>query len=102
MEITYAVRDSEFEGRHIHEGEFLGFMERKLEFVGNSAEEVAGNLFRKAFSTEYELATIYYGEDVSEAQAQLLVETLSAEFPDVDVELHFGGQPVYYYLISLE
>ncbi|MDR1206137.1 MAG: DAK2 domain-containing protein [Peptococcaceae bacterium] len=102
LEVTYAVRDADFEDYHIHEGEFLGFVERKLVYVGNSAEDTARALLARVIAPGYEIVTLYYGQDVLEFEARNLAEALSAQFPGMDVEFHQGGQPVYYYLISVE
>jgi DAK2 domain fusion protein YloV len=102
LEVTYAVRDAEFENYHIHEGEFLGFVERKLVYVGTSAEDTARALLARVIAPGYEIVTLYYGQDVPEFEARRLAETLAAQFPEMELEFHQGGQPVYYYLISVE
>jgi DAK2 domain fusion protein YloV len=102
LEVTYAVRDADFGDYHIHEGEFLGFAEGKLVHVGNSAEDTARALLAGVIAPGDEIVTLYYGQDVLEFEARNLAEALSAQFPGMDVEFHPGGQPVYYYLISVE
>jgi DAK2 domain fusion protein YloV len=102
LEVTYAVRDADLEGRRIHKGEFLGFIEGKLAHAGSGAEDAARALLAQAVKPGYEIVTLYYGQDVPESEARDLAEVLSAQFPEMDVELHQGGQPVYYYLISVE
>jgi len=102
LEITYAVRDAQFEGQEIQKGQIIGLVDDKLSVVGNDVKQVVEELMAKHVDEDHELMTLYYGEDVSEQEAKQLVEDLAADFPDVDFELHYGGQPLYYYMISLE
>jgi DAK2 domain fusion protein YloV len=102
LEVTRAVRDAEFDAHHIRKGQFLGFIERKLEYIGDSAEDTARELLTRTMGRGNELVTVYYGQDAAESKAQALVQVLLSQFPDIDVEMHQGGQPVYYYLISVE
>ena len=100
--VTYAARDSEFDGHEIHSGEYLALLDGKL--VGNYANTT--QLF-KELTWEFnelspEFITIYYGSDVTEEDANAVCETIFGVFPDAEVSVIMGGQPVYYYMISVE
>jgi len=102
LEVTYAVRDAQYDGHEITKGQILGLINDKLAVVGNEVNKVVEELLASHLQDAHELMTIYYGEDISESEARSLVEGLSLEYPDMDFELHLGGQPMYYYMISLE
>lgn len=102
LEVTYAVRQSQYNGYGIEEGQILGIADGELMVVGDNPASVIEELIDKNLKPEFELITIYYGEDVEESEARKMVENLSPKYADLDFELHFGGQPLYYYLISLE
>jgi DAK2 domain fusion protein YloV len=102
LEVTYAVRDSSFNGHEIVKGQVIGLCNGELAFTGCEASQVVEGLVAQNLKEGHELVTIYYGEDVQELEAREMVERLSKLYPWVDFELHFGGQPLYYYLISLE
>ena len=100
--ITYAARDSEFDGYSIKSGEFLGLLDGKL--IGSSADLSAllNSLSESFKEFDPEFISIYYGEDVDKSGADETVQKISAAFPDAEVSLVYGGQPVYYYMISAE
>ena len=100
--VTYAIRDSEFNGMTIKEGDIIGLHNGQIEFTGPSAHSVAIETLRNVVEDEDELISVYYGADVSEDDAKALTEELTDLYPDCDVEYHNGGQPLYYYLISVE
>ena len=100
--ITYAVRDSEFEDMHINEGDIIGLNNGKVEFKADNVRDVAIQLMQKIVTEDDGLITLYYGAETREEDANALGEELEALFPDCDVEVHSGGQPLYYYLISVE
>ncbi len=100
--ITFAVRDSEYEDIHIKEGDIIGLFNGKIHCSGKSAREVAMELMRELVTDEDELITIYYGKDTSTQDAESLSEEISELYGHCDVETHMGGQPLYYYLISVE
>ncbi len=102
LEVTYSVRDAEYDGQKISKGQILGIGEGKITATGTQIAEVAKQLIAAFFKPEYELITVYYGEDVQEQEAEKLIKALSQQYPQVDFELHYGGQPLYYYLISIE
>lgn len=102
MEITYAVRDAQYDGVEIAKGQILGIVNNSLAFAGDQVDAVVEKLLNRHIKSEHELVTIYYGEDISEDQARVLVEGFAHNWQGVDFELHYGGQPLYYYLISIE
>jgi len=100
--VTYAVRDSVIADLKIKEGDIIGLHNGKVDAKGDDRQIVAKDLMRKIVTEDDELITVYYGSDVSEEDAQALTDDLAGLFPDCDVEMHSGGQPLYYYLISVE
>lgn len=101
-EVTYAVRDSKFEDRDVREGDILGLGDGKLKVVGKEISDVVGELVAQIMPEHGEILTIFYGQDVSEEEARNVVQMLEEAFPDCEVELHLGGQPLYYYIFSIE
>ncbi|HHZ16634.1 MAG TPA: DAK2 domain-containing protein [Clostridia bacterium] len=102
LEVTYAVRDAEYDGQKIAKGQIIGIGEGRIATSGTQKDEVVQKLIAEFWQPQYELITIYYGEDVQEDEAEKLVEALSRQYPQADFELHYGGQPLYYYLLSIE
>ena len=102
MQVTYAARNSEFDGMHISEGEYLGLYAGKLAGNGTDLFALLRTLANKAKDNGKELITIYYGEDVSEEDAEAVASLFVEEFDEDSVMLIPGGQPVYYYIISAE
>ena len=100
--LTYAVRDSEYDGVQIKQGDIIGLHNGKIEFSGQDVEQVAMNVMDAIVDEEAELITVYYGADVTKEDAEALTATVSERYPDCDVECHMGGMPLYYYLISVE
>ena len=100
--ITYAVRDTNYDGQEIHEHDIMGMLDNKLTVLGHDIAQVARDITEKMVSEDSSLVTIYYGQDVQEADAQALCDSLAEIYPDCDVELQRGGQPLYYYLIAVE
>ena len=100
--ITYAVRDTTYEGKEIHQGDIMGMIDNKLSVLGNEVHQVGLDIAEKMVSEDTDLSTIYYGSDVSEEDAQKLCDALAEKYDDCDVELQYGGQPLYYYLIAVE
>lgn len=101
-EITYAVRDSQYNGLDIAKGEVLGLAEGEIVVKGDDLDKVALELLQALDAGDYELLTIFYGEDVEEEQAEQLKEKIQASYSQLEVEVHMGGQPLYYYLFGLE
>ena len=100
--VTYAVRDSEMDGLHIRQGDMIGLYNGKIVVTGNDVHDVTFDLMKKIVTDDDELITVYFGKDVAEHDAQTLTDEIADEFGDCDVEMHSGGQPLYYYLISVE
>lgn len=102
--ITYAVRDTQFEGKHISEGDIIGLIDNKISVVGDNVAAAARELVNAmiAMQPEDPVITVLYGEGVEEAQAQELADDLSAEHEDAEFIVQYGGQPLYYYYFSLE
>ena len=100
--ITYAVRDSEFEDLHITEGDIIGLHNGKVSVRSKDVHEVAMSLIKALMTEDDSLITIYYGADTKEEDAQALCDELQGLYPDCDVEVQWGGQPLYYYLLTVE
>lgn len=100
--VTYAARDSEFDGHKIKAGEYLGLLDGGLLGSWNSEKLLARQLCKAVKKLKPEFISIYYGADVQEADAQALQTAAAAAFPEAEVNLLHGGQPVYYYMISVE
>ncbi len=100
--VTYAVRDTELDELHIKEGDIIGLYNGKIQTVGHSVHEVSRDLMKEIIGDEDELITVYYGKDIKEEDAQTLTDELADMYGDCDVEMQCGGQPLYYYLISVE
>ncbi len=101
-QVTYAVRDTSVDGKEIKIGDFMGIDDTGIKSVGTDIVEVIKELVKEMSDEDSELLSVYYGEDVSKEDAEALVATLEVEYPDFEVELHPGNQPVYYYLLSVE
>ena len=100
--VTYAIRDSEYNGIEIRQGDIIGLHNGKIEFSGSSISEVVMEMMKNIITDEDELVTVYYGADVKEEDAKEIAESIEKEYDFCDVEYHSGGQPLYYYLISVE
>ncbi len=100
--VTYAARDSEFDGNHIKSGEYLALLENQLLASTSDLAELIGGIADAVRDFDPEVLTVFYGEDVTEEAAKAVEEKLSSLFPDADIQLISGGQPVYYYMISAE
>ena len=101
-EVTYAVRDSSYDGMMIKEHDILGLFDGAIKTTGQDVETVVMALAGMMVTPADELITLFYGYDVKPEQAESLAAQLRDAFPKADVEVHFGGQPLYYYLISVE
>lgn len=101
-QITFAVRDTVFEDKEIKEGDIIGIHNGRIETVGQSVHDIAVDLVGHVVEEGDSLITIYYGQDTTEEDAQALGAEVAALFSDLDVEVQYGGQPLYYYLISAE
>lgn len=101
-QITYAVRDTRIEENEIHEGDIMGIGDSGMLAVGQNVNETVLETLKHLVDDESELISVYSGEDVTEEDAAALVEKVQAAFPNCEVELNDGGQPIYYYLLSVE
>lgn len=101
-EVTYAVRDTVIDGYEIHEGDYMGIGDNGILAVGQSVEAVTETMIDHMMEDEKELISIYYGEDVNEEDAVELHDRVAQKYPSCDVELQYGGQPIYYYIVSVE
>ena len=101
-QVTYAVRDTKIDDKEIHEGNIMGIGVSGILAVGEGLEETTLEMFKELVDDMSEIISIYYGEEVSEEAANELGEKVSEMFPGCDVEVHFGGQPIYYYVVSVE
>ncbi|MHB1392037.1 MAG: DAK2 domain-containing protein [Clostridia bacterium] len=100
--VTYAVRNSNYDGINIEEGNILGMVEGKIKGVGKDTFEVSKKILEEMIDENSSLISIYYGNDVAEDEAQKLAEEIGEYYKDCEIELHFGGQPLYYYIFSVE
>ena len=101
-QVTFAVRDTVMNEIDVKEGNIIGIAEGNLLSAGDYVDEVTSNLIEKLVDEDTAIITLFFGEDVTESQANELRTSLEEKFEDVDVELYYGGQPLYYYLISVE
>ncbi len=101
-QITYAVRDTMIDNKEIRQGDYMGIGDAGILSVGRDIEEVTVSMVKEMVNDEVELISVYYGSEVEESAAEALRAKLAAANPNCDVELQFGGQPVYYYIISAE
>lgn len=102
-QVTYAVRNTTLDGKEIHEGDIMGIGDHSaLLAVGSEIDEVAREMLDSMVDGDTELISIYYGADISEERAALMQEKVESSYPDCDVEVHYGGQPIYYYVASVE
>lgn len=101
-QVTYAVRDTSFEGKEIHEGDIMGIGDHGIIAVGQDIADTSFAMMEELLDEDSELVSIYYGADTTEEDAEALAERITEKYPMVDVEVHFGGQPIYYYVVSVE
>ena len=100
--VTYAIRDSEYNGIRIKQGDIIGLHNGQIEFSGSSIHDVVMEMMKNIITEEDELVTVYYGADVNETDAEAISSDIEKAYDFCDVECHNGGQPLYYYLISVE
>lgn len=101
-QVTYAVRDTHIDDKEIHEGDIMGIGDAGILSVGQSVEATAKEMLAKMTDEDSEMISLYYGEDIREEDAQRFGQEIAELYPDVDVDVHSGGQPIYYYVISVE
>ena len=101
-QMTYAVRDTHIDDKEIHEGDIMGIGDSGILAVGKDLEETTKELIANLVDEDSELISIYYGEEVSEGEAEKFAGEIEELYPDVDVDIQFGGQPIYYYVLAVE
>lgn len=100
--VTYAVRDTEIDDKTIKQGDIMGIGDKTILSVGQNIQDVTKDMIEQLAGDDAELISIYYGSDVTEEDANALAKAVEAVYPDVDVEVNYGGQPIYYYILSVE
>jgi len=101
-QVTYAVRDTNIDGQEIRQGDFMGLGDHGILSVGTAISTVAVNMVESMMTEEKELISIYYGEEIAKEDAEGLQNRIAEKYPACDIELQYGGQPIYYYIISAE
>lgn len=101
-QVTYAVRDTRIDDKEIHEGDIMGIGDQGILSVGTSVEGTAKDMLAQLVDEDSELISIYYGQDVSEEDAENFAAEVEELYPDADIDMHFGGQPIYYYVLAVE
>ena len=102
-QVTFAARDSDFDGHRIKEGELLAMKEGKMIYTGKDMDVICGRLAKALATKDTSMVTVYYGEDISEAQAEEIRKVIESKLPPtIEVATVYGGQPVYYFIISAE
>ena len=101
-QVTYAVRDTSIDGKEIKQGDFMGLGDSGILSVGTAISEVTMKMIDEMMSDEMELISIYYGSEITEEDAEKLRTQVEEKYSSCDIELQYGGQPIYYYIISVE
>jgi DAK2 domain fusion protein YloV len=101
-QVTYAVRDTNMDGKDIKQGDFMGLTDKTIVSVGSDLQGTAKELIESLLDEDSELVSLYYGSDATKEQAEQLAEDIESTHEDVEVEVQYGGQPVYSYFISVE
>ena len=101
-QVTYAVRDTVIDDKEIKQDDFMGIGDSGILSVGQNLEPTVMDMMKQLVDEDSAIVSIYYGEDTKEEDANALGEKIGEAFPDVEIEVHYGGQPIYYYVISVE
>ena len=101
-QVTYAVRDTSMDGLEIKQGNIMGIGDKSILSVGEDIQKTTLDLIDHLITEDSELVSLYYGDEVQEDAANSLADEIMEQYPDVDVEVHMGGQPIYYYVLSVE
>ena len=101
-QVTYAVRDTVIDDKEIKQGDYMGIGDKSILAVGKDIKSTTEDMVAEMVDEESAIICIYYGEEVTEEDANALCAALEEKYPEVEVEIHFGGQPIYYYVISVE
>jgi len=101
-QVTYAVRDTSIDGKEINAGDIMGIDDTGIKAVSKDLDTTTKELLAEMIDEDSELISIYYGADVSEEDAQAFADYVEETYEDCDVEFNYGGQPIYYYILSVE
>lgn len=101
-QVTYAVRDTSIDGKEIRQGDFMGIGDSGILSVGTAISDVTMNMIDEMMSDEMELISIYYGSEITPEDADSLRERIESKYSSCDIEMQYGGQPIYYYIVSAE
>lgn len=101
-QVTYAVRDTSIDGKEIRQGDFMGIGDSGILSVGTAISDVTMNMIDEMMTDEMELISIYYGSEITQEDADSLRERVESKYSSCDIELQYGGQPIYYYIVSAE
>ena len=101
-QVTYAVRDTSMDGKEIKQNDIMGIGDKTILSVGKDIEETTIDMLSQLIDDDSELISVYYGEDVSSEQVDSLTAKIEETYTDLDLEVHSGGQPIYYYIVSVE
>ena len=101
-QVTYAVRDTSLDGKDIKQGNIMGIGDKSILAVGTNIKETTIELIKCLAGEASELISLYYGQEISEEDANSLADIIMEQYPSMDVEVHYGGQPIYYYVLSVE
>ena len=101
-QVTYAVRDTKIDEKEIHEGDIMGIGDSGILSVGTEVEATALDMLEQLVDDDSELISLYYGQDVTEEEADAFTQEVEKLYPDIDVDVHCGGQPIYYYVLAVE
>lgn len=101
-QVTYAVRDTSIDDKEIKQGDYMGIGDKGILSVGEDKDAVAREMVKEMVDDEVELISIYYGADIPEEEAEAFGKEMEGLYPDCDIELQYGGQPIYYYVVSAE
>ena len=101
-QVTYAVRDTEIDGFTIKENDYMGIGDKTILSVGTDLKTTTIELLESMIDEDSAIVSIYFGSDASEESASEIAEVIEEKYPDVEVEIHDGGQPIYYYVMSVE
>lgn len=101
-QVTYAVRDTQMDGKNIKQGDFMGLTDKTIVSVSDNVMDAAKELIDSMLDSDSELVSLYYGAEITEEEAEQLADAVLEEHDEIDIEVQFGGQPVYSYFISVE
>lgn len=102
MRITYAVRDTVIDDKEIKEGNIMGIGDEGILAVGEEIDDTTINMIKEMQDEESEIVSLYYGAEVTEEAANKLADKIAEALPEIEVEVYPGGQPIYYYIASVE